>query len=121
MDEKQSQQLTNQLSRVADELHQVANQLQQQKSSPNLPQLPEDQSSEPILDPWQMLSGEAQNIITTALDQLTGNKPPDLPADQLYGWVDSISMQLGNKPTAQTDEIRQLQKLVDDLKHSLKQ
>ena len=110
-----NQDATQQLSQAAALLLQAAQDIQQNKTY----YTKEDQNdiiNDVLEQIASNLSTETYQIFTDALNQIQGHRPADAPNGQLYGWMDSLSQQLGTKPPAPTDEVRQLQEIISELR-----
>lgn len=103
-----------QLSQVADQLQQVAQKLKPLPPEPTTAE-PEMEDYDPLTEVPEALTQEAQNILQTAIQQLSGDRPEQLDPDQLYGWADSLQKVLGTTVSAPTSEVRKLEDLANQL------
>ena len=108
---QQSNNISTQLARVADELKNVANRLEKittgGQSRGRGKELAEEEVKEKLTTQiTDNLTAEARLILETAIDQISGTKPEDLNPDQLYGWTDSLQKVMGLTASAPTSEVR---------------
>lgn len=122
MENQLDQQLAHQLARVADALNTVSYKLDQAilHNNSNHQHSPEEQTNGKDHSLLEAIGLEAQKILQTAVDQFKGARPPNIPPDQLYGWSDAFSKQLGLKPPYPTSEVRQLEELTNQVNKLIK-
>jgi len=131
-----SDDISQQLAKVADELKNVAEKLEKglvKNESRGVESFSKNWQSpssvdknnsvsmvENVLNDFaNQISKESRLVLQTAIKQIGGVKPEGLDPDQLYGWTDSLRKVLGTTASAPTSEVRKLDDLINQLSEVL--